>query len=101
MGYLKISVPIVIPTPKKYGYVEIMSNVLSIAKDTEDEPTTSKEGIKFHEIDKKRTPMKEEIKSLNQNTTWVLLDKPKMKRLADCKCMDTQKEGRDSKCRNC
>lgn len=66
-----------------------------------DEPTTFKEGIEFHEIDKKRTTMEEEIKSLDQNTTWVLLDKPKMQRLVDCKCMDTQEEGKDSKCRNC
>lgn len=75
--------------PQRFAYADI-----SVSKDIEDsEPESYKEATTCEDRSLCIKAMETEIKSLNKNNTWILMDKPHNQRLVGCRWIYKNKRG--------
>ena len=80
--------------PKRYGIADLISFALMVADEmTGEEPKSYKQAINSRDKLKWLSAMKEEMASLKDNNTWVLVQRPAGRRLVGCKWIFKLKEG--------
>ena len=84
------------PNPK-YSYADIIAYALVAYQELADnEPKTFHEAVKSKYARQWRLAMDEEIKSLHENKTWILVPKPAEQKIVDYKWIFKVKEGLSS-----
>lgn len=86
-----------IRTPARFSYADLVFSALVAAQSVQkSEPSSYSEAIRSNQKDKWVEAMESEMNSLRINQTWVLITKPKNKRLVQCKWLYKIKDGIDS-----
>ena len=81
------------PNPK-YIHADIAAYaLLSYEELSENEPKTYYEAIKSKQSKEWQKAMEDEMKSLHENKTWLLVSKPSEQKIVDCKWIYKVKEG--------
>ena len=80
--------------PQKFGYADLIAYALSVETEKEDhEPETFKQAVNCIDKEKWIEAMEEEMVSLHKNNTWILVDKPRDKKLVGYKWIYRRKDG--------
>ncbi|KAH9733856.1 hypothetical protein KPL71_017172 [Citrus sinensis] len=84
----------VVKLPKRYGIADLISYALMVADEvTGDEPESYKQAMNSRDKLKWLNAMEEEMASLKENNTWVLVQRPAGRRLVGYKWIFKLKEG--------
>ena len=84
----------VVKLPKRYGIADLISYALMVANEvTGEEPESYNQVMNSKDKMKWLNVMKEEMTSLKENNTWVLVQRPAGRRLVGCKWIFKLKEG--------
>ena len=84
----------VIRMPKRFGIADLISYALTVAEDViGEEPSSYKQAMNSRDKSNWLSAMKEEMASLKKNDTWILVEKPKERKLVCCKWIFKLKEG--------
>ena len=72
--------------PQNYGYEELVAfNLTTTSESLHQEPESYQQIMSFEDKEKWQKAMEGAIESLYKNKTWVLVERPKDKKLVDCK----------------
>ena len=83
-----------IRAPQRHCYADLIAYAFLVVKDLRfDEPSSYKEEISCKDANLWKVAMQKEMKSLNKNKTWILVDKPKDGKMVGCKWIFKRKEG--------
>lgn len=75
-----------VKAPKRLGYVDLIAYALIAAQEVDqEEPKTYKEIVESKNSTHWIKAMQDEIDSLHNNGTWVLVQKPKGRKVVSCK----------------
>lgn len=84
----------VIVPPERFGYAELIHYALTVADELqESEPSNYKEAMSSTRNKEWLEAMTEELRSLEKNRTWILVDPPKNQKIIGCKWIYKRKEG--------
>jgi hypothetical protein len=79
--------------PQRYGWDDEYDEVHFALMASEGDPTTFNEAIDCHDRESWVNAMMEEMESLEKNSVWELVPKPKDRKIVGCKWVFRKKEG--------